>query len=133
MQEMSTRWWSILNMLQSIVFSNHPVILALADANRRELILTLDEVARVKELIKILEFFQHVGLELGKENEVTITGIDYWFSYLKDTVLKINQTDSPMLKDIKNTYLKNWLQDIVLSSHNILDALPISILYIRKK
>ena len=103
---MSTHWWSILNMLQSIVFSNHPVILALADANRRELILTHDEVARVKELIKILEFFQHVGLELGKENKVTITGIDYWFSYLKDTVLKINQTDSPMLKDMKKHMLE---------------------------
>ena len=39
MQEMTTRWWSILAMLQSIIQSIEPIILALAKAHKSHLIL----------------------------------------------------------------------------------------------
>ena len=57
LQEVTTRWWSILHMLKSIVANENSTTLALRDANKVHLILTSDEIKRIKEIIGLLTCF----------------------------------------------------------------------------
>ena len=83
MQEMTTRWWSILAMLQSILKSWHPIIIALANSNKAHLVLEEGEQTKVKELIALLEPFKDVGEQFGKESDVTLTSIVPMFDHLR--------------------------------------------------
>ena len=58
LQEVTTRWWSILHMLKSIVANENSTTLALRDANKVHLILTSDEIKRIKEIIELLTCFK---------------------------------------------------------------------------
>ena len=58
LQEVTTRWWSILHMLESIVATEDSTTLALRDSNKVHLILTSDEMKRVKEIIELLTCFK---------------------------------------------------------------------------
>ena len=102
---MTTRWWSILLMLQSIIKSKQPIVLALANANKKHLILDGDEINKVNEIIQLLEHFKLVGEVLGKESGVTISSIVPMFALLKDTVLINSPSDSAMLRDMKRHML----------------------------
>ena len=89
-------------MLESIVKSHTPIILALSKANKSYLILDMEETNRVKEIIKLLTSFKIVGELLGKEKAVTISAVVPMFDYIKNRVLKINNgIDSHMLQDMK--------------------------------
>ena len=57
LQEVTTRWWSILHMLESIVATEDSTTLALRDSKKLHLILTSDEMKRVKEIIELLTCF----------------------------------------------------------------------------
>ena len=84
MQEMTTRWWSILIMLVSIMQSKDPVVLALARAGKTNQVLTNGEIKLVQELITLLGSIKFVS----------------------DTVLKIDiQTDSNTIKEMKKHML----------------------------
>ena len=54
LQEVTTRWWSILHMLESIVATEDSTTLALRDSKKLHLILTSDEMKRIKEIIELL-------------------------------------------------------------------------------
>ena len=105
MQEMTTRWWSILNMLVSILKSIQPIILALVKYHKSYLVLEEDEQTKVKELIALLQPFKHVGEQFGKESDVTLTSIVPMFEYLKTKILNQVSTDSQMIKDMKKHML----------------------------
>ena len=102
LQEVCTRWWAILLMLESLVISHTPIILALSKANKNYLILDREETNREKEIIKLLTSFKIVGELLGKEKAVTISAVVPMLDYMKNTVLKINNgIDSHILQDMK--------------------------------
>ena len=105
MQEMTTRWWSILAMLQSIIQSIEPIILALAKAHKSHLILDEYEIHKVKEIIELLEHFKLVGEEFGKESDVTISSIVLMLAFLRDQILVNETSDTPMLRDMKKHML----------------------------
>ena len=52
LQEVTTRWWSILQMLISIVHNKDTTTLALHDAKKLPLILTCEEMKRVEEILE---------------------------------------------------------------------------------
>ena len=58
LQEVTTRWWSILYMLESIVATEDSTTLALRDSKKLHLILTSDEMKRIKEIIELLTCFK---------------------------------------------------------------------------
>ena len=58
LQEVTTHWWSILHMLESIVATEDSTTLALRDSNKVHLILTSGEMKRVKEIIELLTCFK---------------------------------------------------------------------------
>ena len=88
LQEVSTRWWSILGMLESLIENIEAVVLALQEANKVNMMIGHDEISQVKEIIVMLKLFKLVGEQLGKEKGVTITKIIPMFNHLKTKVLK---------------------------------------------
>ena len=55
LQELMTRWWSILTMLISIHQNQDPICLALGKSNKIHLILTQEELSQIKEIIELLK------------------------------------------------------------------------------
>ena len=82
MLEMATHWWSILCMLQSLITSHSPIVLALAKPNKNNFILEIEEISRVNVIIKLLEYFKCMSEQLRKKG-FTITIIAPMFQYLK--------------------------------------------------
>ena len=105
MQEMITRWWSILEMLVSILKNIQPIILALVKYHKSHLVLEEDEQNKIQDLITLLQPFKHVGEQFGKESDVTLTSIVPMFEYLKTNILNQVSTDSQMIKDMKKHML----------------------------
>ena len=110
LQEVVTRWWSILKMMESILKNKDAVTLALRDADKMEIMLNGEEVLKVKELIALLNLFKIAGEHLGKEKEVTISLIVPMFNFLRTKVLKDNANDSNMLKNMKH-HMRNKLNN----------------------
>ena len=104
-QEMTTRWWSILLMLETILKSWHPIIIALANSNKAHLVLETCDQTKIKDLIALLQPFKVAGEEFGKESDVTLTSIVPWFNHLRTKTLKQVPTDSQMIKDMKKNML----------------------------
>ena len=105
MQEMNTRWWSILHMLVSIINSSQAIILALVRFHKQHLILDDEEQDKILELVKLLEPFKYVGEQFGRDQDITFTSIVPMFHYLKTNILVQKQTDSLMIKDMKKHML----------------------------
>ena len=55
LQEESTRWWSVLGMLESLIENRNVVVLALEKANKVNMMLGHDEISQVQEIIKMLK------------------------------------------------------------------------------
>ena len=64
LQEVSTRWWSVLGMLESLIENRMPVVLALEKANKVNMMLGHNEIPQVQKIIKD---FKLAGEQLGKE------------------------------------------------------------------
>ena len=109
LQEVSTRWWSILGMLESLIENIEAVVLALQEANKVNMMIGHDEISQVKEIIVMLKLFKLVGEQLGKEKEVTITKIIPMFDYLKTKVLNYNSSDSEFIQTMKS-HMKKTLK-----------------------
>ena len=105
LQEMTTRWWSILDMLQSILKNTHPIIIALHNCQKSNLGFTDSDLQKIKDVIALLEPFKVVGEQFSKESDVSITLIVPWFIYLKRKVLIEKPDDSQMIKDMKKHML----------------------------
>ena len=110
LQEVSTRWWSILGMLESLIENKDAVFLALQEANKVNMMIGHDEISQVKEIIVMLKLFKLVGEQLGKEKEVTITKIIPMFDYLKTKVLNHNSSDSKFIQTMKS-HMKKKLEN----------------------
>ena len=102
LQEMATRWWSILAMLENLRKNIEPVELALQKGDKVKMILSQQEQNHVKEIITLLRKFKFVGEQLDKENDVTISQIIPWFNHLNDEVLKHNVSDSSLIQSMKH-------------------------------
>ncbi|MCP4255822.1 MAG: hypothetical protein GY775_20965 [Candidatus Scalindua sp.] len=100
LQEVTTRWWSILLMLISIVNSNEAVTLALSKSNKIKLILSPTELKEINEIIALLQGFKDRTDQLGSEKDVTITFITPVFRYFENFILVINEHDSLMIKEL---------------------------------
>ena len=105
MQEVTTRWWSILAMLESIHNNNDPITLALGKSDKRQLILSLTQFDRMKEIIELLKKFKIYTELFSKLDDVTITLIIPTFDMFKK-LLKDKEGDSNMLKDMKKHMLQ---------------------------
>ena len=70
---MTTRWWSILQMLISIVKNKDTTTLTLRDAKKIQLILTCEEMKRIEEIIALLKCFKAKTDKLGAQDDITIT------------------------------------------------------------
>ena len=55
LQEVSTRWWSILGMLESLIQNEAAVVLALQKANKINMMISQSEIKQVKEIIVLLK------------------------------------------------------------------------------
>ena len=75
MQEMITRWWSILSMLESIYKTRNAVALSLLKFDKKHLVLTSDSLSKIKEIIDLLKEIKVVTDQLETENDVSITHI----------------------------------------------------------
>ena len=104
-QEITTRWWSILRMLLSIINNLHPVVIALTDANRSSLVLKPLEINRIKEIIGLLQIFKSNTEMLGVQSDITITLIIPIYKIFKDTLSTVGEKESPMLKSMKGHML----------------------------
>ena len=105
MQEMTTRWWSILQMLISLIKNLSAITLALVRFDKQHLIINEEEKSKIIELIQLLEPFKHVGEQFGRDKDITLTSIVPMFHYLKENILPQNATDSLMIRDMKKHML----------------------------
>ena len=101
LQELTTRWWSILGILDSLIKNRDPVFLALSKANKVQMMLGQEEISQVEEIIKMLKYFKLVGEKLGKEKEVTISMIIPMFNYISTHVINHNPSDSNFMQTMK--------------------------------
>ena len=106
LQEMTTRWWSILLMFESILKNSNPIILALHECNKPYLAFTDSDKTNIRDMIELLTPFKVVGEQFSKESDVSITLIVPWFNYLKRKILNVNPNDSQMIKEMKKHMLK---------------------------
>ena len=81
---MTTRWWSILQMLISIVQNRDSTTLALSDAGKLQLILTSEEIKRIHEIIDLLKAFKERTDKLGVQDDITITLIIPTFAFFQE-------------------------------------------------
>ena len=72
MQEVTTRWWSISAMLQSLAEIKTPVTLALSHSDNTSLILDQRQFQRIEEIITLLKAFKVRSDNLGSESDVII-------------------------------------------------------------
>ena len=91
LQEVTTRWWSILAMLESILKNRNSTTLALSNAKKFNLILTEPEIARIKEIIELLDFFKKATDQCGVENDISITLILPTFHLLKKKLSEVTE------------------------------------------
>ena len=101
LQEVTTRWWSILHMLESIVATEDSTTLALRDSNKLHLVLTSDEMKRVKEIIELLTCFKKKTDTFGSETDITISLIIPTFKGFKDILQQVKENESAMIKSMK--------------------------------
>ena len=106
LQEMTTRWWSILLMFESILKNSNPIIIALHNCKKSHLAFTDSDKTKIRDVIALLEPFKVVGEQFSKESDVSITLIVPWFNYLKRKILNENPNDSQMIKEMKKHMLK---------------------------
>ena len=105
MQEMITRWWSILSMLESIYKTRNAVALSLLKFDKKSVVLTSDSLSKIKEIIDLLKEIKVVTDQLETENDVSITHIIPNFKFLRDSILTHYDRDSQMIRDMK-THMK---------------------------
>ena len=99
LQEVTTRWWSILAMMDSIVENHIAIALALAKQNQlRTLMLDSDELEHVKQIVELLQAFKTVGEQLSSETHVTISMIIPTYDFLLKTSLTRNLKTANCLK-----------------------------------
>ena len=101
LQEVTICWWSILQMLISIVCNKDTTTLALRDAKKLQLILTCEEMKRIEEIIDLLKCFKARTDKLGAQDNITITLIIPTFEYFRNTLKEVNQGESSMIKSMK--------------------------------
>ena len=101
LQEVTTCWWSILHMLKSIVANENSTTLALRDAVKVHLILTSDEIKRIKEIIGLLTCFKERTDTFCSESDITITLIIPTFKGFKDILQQVKENESAMIKSMK--------------------------------
>ena len=104
LQEMIVRWWSILEMLQSIVKNYQPIIIALHTCEKSHLAFTDADLKKIKDVIGLLEPFKVIGEQFSKESDVSITLIVPCFKHLQKKVLIEMPDDSQMIKEMKHTH-----------------------------
>ena len=105
LQEVTTRWWSILQMLSSIVANVNSTTLAVRDADKVQLILTSEEIKRIKEIIDLLTCFKEMTDKFGSESDITITLIIPTFKGFKDILEQVKKGESAMIKSMKQHML----------------------------
>ena len=101
LQEVSTRWWSILAMLISIKNERSATTLALNEAGKNHLILTNKEFSRILEIIVLLQVFKDKTDQLGVKDDITITKIVPTFEFFRKYLRKPQENESKMLKSMK--------------------------------
>ena len=106
---MTTRWWSILAMLFSIMQNRDATTLALRDAGKVHLILTNQEICRIAEIIDLLQVFKTKTDKLGVQDDITITLIKPTFDFFRKTLTEVKEGESNMIKSMKINML-NKLQ-----------------------
>ena len=106
LQEMIVRWWSILDMLKSILKSWNPIIIALHNCNKSHAAFHEADKTKIKDIIELLEPFKVIGEQFSKDSDATITQILPCFKHLENKVLNPNPADSPLIKDMKTHMLR---------------------------
>ena len=106
LQEMSTRWWSILAMLKSIKNGRIATTVALNEAGKDHLILSNTEFSRILEIIELLEVIKEKTDLLGVKDDITITKIVPTFEFFKFKLTKPEENESKMIKSMKEHMLK---------------------------
>ena len=101
LQEVTTRWWSILAMLISIMQNRDATTLALRDAGKLHLILTSEEINRIVEIIDLLQVFKESTDKLGVQDDITITLIIPTFAFFRKTLTEVKEGESSMIKSMK--------------------------------
>ena len=69
-----------------------------------------DEIAEVKEIIKMLDYFKLVGKNLGKEKEVKISMIIPMFNFIRTKVINHKDSDSKLVQTMK-FHMRNRLDN----------------------
>ena len=103
-QEVKTRWWSIIMMIERIIKNYHAVTLALANNDQSHLILTQAQKAMLIAIVELLEPFKYAGEKLSSENDVTISCVVPMFDVLKEH-LRPNKNDIPLISNMKRVML----------------------------
>ena len=93
MQEVTTRWWSILMLLESIMKNIDSLTIAVNNHGRESLILSITEQNEIKSIIELLKVFKYVGETLSSEKVVTISLIQPMFIEIRQE-LRCSSRDS---------------------------------------
>ena len=105
LQEMATRWWSILKMLQSLANNFEVTNLALVKADRPHLVITNEEQIQIEEIIQLFSDLKEKTDKLGAADEITITSILPTFEYFRATFKERKANETPMIRLMKNHML----------------------------
>ena len=105
LQEMATRWWSILNMLQSLAKNFAVTNLALVKAERHDLVLTNEEEIKIQEIIQLFTDLKAKTDYLGVADEITITSILPTFQYFRIIFNERKPQETTMIRSMKDHML----------------------------
>ena len=109
-QEVVTRWWSVLGMLESLNANMDAIILALNYNKHNDLYVNVNDQTHIKQIIELLSKLKLVGEKLGDEKDVTISQIVPWIDHLNEEVLIDKETDSTLIKTMKEHMRKKTKQ-----------------------
>lgn len=128
----STRWWSLLKLLEVYVEQQLPLIEVLSSWHKgklKENILTQKELGEIKDMIEIIKPFQNVSENMSGEKYVTLSVIIPILNHTQDTVKETlaenitlkNSIQDNIFKVLEDRYKTDNNFDLILRKSTFLD------------
>ena len=97
LQECSTRWWSLLLMLERIKRIWGPLLQVIIKGDREELMLSETDLNNIEAMIGLLKPFKEISDTLEGERYVTVSMVQSYMVLIKGYLAEKN-TDLPIVK-----------------------------------
>ena len=98
LQECTTRWWSLLLMLQRIKKIWGPIVQAIIKGDRSEQILTHHDLDNIAAMIVLLKPFKEISDTLEGKTYATVSMVHSYMVSIKVRLIE-KDTDLPIIKN----------------------------------